>query len=54
MKRDQKETEFATEEQIKQSTTKKNNGPIRHTRTPDPQTKQDLLIDEKKSKSTTL
>ena len=54
MKREQKETEFATEEQIKQSTNKNNNRPIKHTRTPDPQTKEDLIMDEKKSKSTTL
>lgn len=54
MKRDKRETEFATEEQIKQSTIKKNNGRIRHTRTPDPQSKEDLILDEKKGKSTSL
>ncbi|WP_167395918.1 hypothetical protein [Lysinibacillus parviboronicapiens] len=54
MKRDKKDTEFATDETIKQSNIKKPNERVGHTETPHPQKEEDLIINEKKSKSTTL
>lgn len=54
MKRDQQDTEFATDETIKQSTIKKTNERVGHTKTPRPQNEEDLIINEKKSKSTSL
>ncbi len=53
MKRDNKDTEFATDEPTKQSNIKKPNERNGHTETPRPQ-KEDLIINEKKSKSTSL
>lgn len=53
MKRDKKDTDFATEETIKHSNIKKHNERVGHAK-PRPQREEDLIIDEKKSKSTTL
>ncbi len=54
MKRDKKSTEFATDEPIKQSNIKKSNEREGHTEPPRPQSEEDLIIKEKKSKSTSL
>ncbi|MBL3728808.1 hypothetical protein JIN86_04190 [Lysinibacillus sp. HST-98] len=59
MKRDKKNTEFATDEQTKQSfasgaDTKKPNGRKEYTEAPLPQREEDLIMDEKKGKSTSL
>lgn len=54
MKRDKNDTEFATDELIKQSNNKKTKERVGHTVTPRPQNETDLIINEKKSKSTTL
>jgi hypothetical protein len=54
MKRDKKDTEFATDEPTKQSNIKKPNERNGHTETARPQNEEDLIINEKKSKSTSL
>jgi len=54
MKRDKKDTEFATDEPTKQSNNKKTNERVGHTEPPRPQHEEDLIINEKKSKSTSL
>ena len=59
MKRDKKNTEFATDEPTKQAFAsgadpKKTNGRKEYTVAPRPQREEDLIIDEKKGKSTSL
>lgn len=59
MKRDKKNTEFATDEPTKQSFAsgadqKKPNGRKEYTEAPRPQREEDLIMDEKKGKSTSL
>ncbi|WBF57262.1 hypothetical protein HXV90_16080 [Lysinibacillus sp. JK80] len=59
MKRDKKNTEFATDESTKQSFAsgadpKKPNGRKESTEAPRPQREEDLIMDEKKGKSTSL
>jgi len=57
MKRDKKNTEFATDEPTKQSADpsniKESNGRKGYTELPHPD-KEDIIIDEKKGKSTSL
>lgn len=52
MKRDKKDTEFATDESAKSSNIKKPNERVGHTEPPRPKHEEDLIMDEKKSKST--
>lgn len=59
MKRDKKNTEFATDEPTKQAFAsgadqKKSNGRKEYTEVPRPQREEDLIMDEKKGKSTSL
>lgn len=59
MKRDNKNTEFATDEPTKQAFAsgadpKKPNGRKESTEAPRPQREEDLIMDEKKGKSTSL
>ncbi|MDP1392054.1 hypothetical protein Q8G28_03625 [Lysinibacillus capsici] len=59
MKRDKKNTEFATDEPTKQAFAsgvdpKKPNGRKEYTEAPRPQREEDLIMDEKKGKSTSL
>ncbi|QSB10422.1 hypothetical protein JTI58_01510 [Lysinibacillus fusiformis] len=59
MKRNNKNTEFATDEPTKQAFAsgadpKKPNGRKEYTEAPRPQREEDLIIDEKKGKSTSL
>lgn len=54
MKRDKKDTEFATDESTKPSNIKKPNERVGHTETPRPSHEEDLIMNEKKSKSTSL
>lgn len=55
MKRDKKDTEFATDMPTKQQTKiKKTNERGGYTETPRPHNEEDLIMDEKKGKSTSL
>ncbi|WP_421052416.1 hypothetical protein [Lysinibacillus capsici] len=61
MKRDKKNTEFATDEPTKTKQSfasgadpKKPNGRKEYTEAPRPQREEDLIMDEKKGKSTSL
>lgn len=54
MKRDKKDTEFATDESTKSSNNKKPNEHAGHTEPPRPKHEEDLIMNEKKSKSTSL
>lgn len=54
MKRDKKDTEFATDESAKSSNIQKPNERVGHTEPPRPKHEEDLIMDEKKSKSTSL
>jgi len=54
MKRDKKDTEFATDMPTKQTKIKKTNERGGHTETPRPRDEEDLIMNEKKGKSTSL
>jgi len=54
MKRDKKDTEFATDVPTKQTNSNKTKERGGHTETPRPHNEEDLIINEKKGKSTSL